>query len=71
MAAVNPERVVADVIEANDFPDMARKYQVRAVPRIVINDRIAFDGALPEQMFLTQIERALGKDEAGEAEPRP
>ena len=71
MAAVNPERVVADVIEANDFPDMARRYQVRAVPRIVINDRIAFDGALPEQMFLTQIERALGKEEAGDTEPGP
>lgn len=60
MAMVNPERVTADVIEANDFPDMARQYQVRAVPRIVINDKIAFDGALPENMFLTQIERALG-----------
>lgn len=65
MATVNPERVTADVIEANDFPDMARLYQVRAVPRIVINDKVAFDGALPEQMFLTQIERALGSN-AGE-----
>ena len=62
MAAVNPSRIRSDVIEANDFPDMARMYQVRAVPRIVINDKIAFDGALPESMFLTQIERAIGKD---------
>jgi len=65
---VNPDRVRADVIEANDFPDMARTYQVRAVPRIVINDKVAFDGALPEQMFLTQIERALG---TGESQPSP
>ena len=62
MAMVNPERVRADVIEANDFPDMARSYQVRAVPRIVINDKIAFDGALPESMFLNQVERAIGKE---------
>ena len=62
MAAVNPGRVTADVIEANDFPDMARTYQVRAGPRIVINDKVAFDGALPENMFLTMVEKALGKE---------
>ncbi len=61
MATVNPGRVTADVIEANDFPDMARTYQVRAVPRIVINDKVAFDGALPENMFLTMVEKAIGK----------
>ena len=71
MAMVNPERVRSDVIEANDFPDLARAYQVRAVPRIVINDRVAFDGALPEQMFLTQVERALGKAQGAATEPQP
>ena len=63
MAMVNPARVRADVVEATEFPDMARLYQVRAVPRIVINDKIAFDGALPEQLFVAQVKRALGQKE--------
>lgn len=62
MAMVNPERVRADVIEASEFPDLARRYQVRAVPRIVINDKVAFDGALPEAAFMAQVEKALAKE---------
>ena len=62
MAMVNPERIRADVIEATEFPDLARRYQVRAVPRIVINDTVAFDGALPEQAFMAQVEKALAKE---------
>ena len=62
MAMVNPTRVRAEVIEATEFPDLARRYQVRAVPRIVINDRIAVDGALPEQPFMEQVRRALAPD---------
>ncbi len=68
MAMANPERVHADVIEASEFPDLARRYQVRAVPRIVINDKFAFDGAYPEQMFLDQVRLALGEGAAERAE---
>lgn len=59
MAMVNPERVRADVIEATEFPTLSQRYHVMAVPRIVINDRIAFDGALPEPRFMEQVQRAL------------
>ena len=37
--AVESERVTADVIEAMEFPDLARRFAVRGVPKIVINDR--------------------------------
>ncbi len=60
MAMVNPQRVRAEVIEASEFPELARRYQVMAVPRIVINDKIVFEGAVPEDTFMTMIERALG-----------
>jgi len=60
MAMVNPERVRAEVIEASEFPDLARRYQVMAVPRIVINDKIVFEGAVPEDTFMAMVERALG-----------
>ncbi len=66
MAAVNPARVKAVTIEATEFPDLARYYQVRAVPRIVINDKVAFDGALPERQFMAEVLKALGKTEVEE-----
>ena len=60
MAAANPARVKAEVIEATEFPDLAQQFQIRAVPKTVINDKVSFDGALPEMMVMPQIYRALG-----------
>jgi len=57
--AVESEHVTADVIEATEFPDLARRYAVRGVPKIVINDKIEFVGALPEPDYLEQIKAAI------------
>jgi thioredoxin-related protein len=57
--AVESEYVTADVIEAMEFPDLARRYAVRGVPKIVINDRAEFVGALPEAEYLEQIRTAV------------
>jgi glutaredoxin-like protein len=51
-------RIRADVIEANEFPHLAAKYDVYGVPRIVINETGGFEGAQPEVAFLAQILRA-------------
>jgi hypothetical protein len=32
----------------------------------VINDKVAFDGSLPEQMFMTQVFKALGMEPPSE-----
>jgi alkyl hydroperoxide reductase subunit AhpF len=58
--AVASERVRATAIEATEFPDLSRTYQVMAVPKIVINDRVQFEGALPEREFLDAVVRAAG-----------
>jgi glutaredoxin-like protein len=50
--AMESEFVRADMIEATEFPDLSQKYEVMAVPRIVINDTSYFEGALPEVQFL-------------------
>ena len=50
--ALESSFVRADMIEATEFPDLAEKYQVMAVPRVVINDTTYFEGALPESQFL-------------------
>lgn len=51
--------VTADVIEANEFQDLAERYQVMAVPKIVINDKVEFTGAQPEPRFWAAVKRAL------------
>ncbi len=57
--AVASERVRATVIEATEFPEMSRAYQVTGVPKIVINDRVQFEGAVPEPDFLSAVLQAV------------
>ena len=64
--ALASEKVTADIVEATDFPEMAERYQVRGVPKIVINDRVEFTGAQPEKGFLAAIEQALAVEEPAE-----
>ena len=58
MAIASP-RVRAECIEATEFPELAQRYRVMAVPKIVINDRVEFEGALPERDFLAAVLRAV------------
>lgn len=58
------EHITADVIEATEFPELADRYQVMAVPKIVVNDRVEFVGALPEQQFVQQVLRAIQRQPA-------
>ena len=60
--AVESEYVTADVIEATEFPDLARRYAVRGVPKIVINDAVEFVGALPENQYIAYLKAAVGAD---------
>ena len=53
--ALEADLVRADMVESSEFMHLANKYNVRAVPRIVINEKIQFDGALPEGEFLQKV----------------
>jgi protein-disulfide isomerase len=57
--AVESQYVTADVIEAMEFPDLSRRYGVRGVPKIVINETTEFVGALPEAQYLAQVKAAV------------
>jgi len=59
MAAAS-DKVSATAIEATEFPELSRAYRVSAVPKIVMNDRVQFEGALPEKEFLTAVLKAAG-----------
>jgi glutaredoxin-like protein len=54
IALENP-LIRADVVEVEEFPLMAKVYQVRAVPKTVINQVIQFTGALPEEQFVEKV----------------
>ena len=62
--AVASSRVRAECIEATEFPEMAQRYQGMAVPKIVINDRVQFEGALPEPQFLAAVLQAVNGEAA-------
>ncbi|MCX7968904.1 MAG: thioredoxin family protein [Armatimonadetes bacterium] len=57
-AMENPN-IVADMIEATEFPELAERYRVFAVPKVVINDVVSFEGALPEQIFALYVLKAV------------
>ncbi len=57
MMLVTPN-VKAEVIEVNEFPDLAQRYNVSAVPLTLIEDRIAIPGAVPEKGLVEQVLKA-------------
>jgi predicted DsbA family dithiol-disulfide isomerase len=57
--AVASDRVRAIAIEATEFPELSRAYQVMGVPKVVINDRVQFEGAVPEKDFLEAVLQAV------------
>ena len=61
------QKVVAEVIEVQEFPDLGNAYQVRGVPLTVINEKYSFTGAANEQMLVEHINKALPKDLEGDS----
>ena len=57
--ALESDLVRADCIEATEFPELAGRYRVYAVPKTVINETESVEGALPEDFFLAEILRRL------------
>ena len=58
--ALESDLVTADCIEATEFPELAGRYNVYAVPKTVINGGAAIDGALPEDFFVDAVLQHLG-----------
>lgn len=53
--ALASERVTADMVMSTEFPHVSQRYGVMAVPKVVINETRAFEGALPEEQFVEQV----------------
>ena len=65
--AVASDRVTATAIEATEFPELSRAYRVMAVPKIVMNETVQFEGALPEAEFLEAVLRAASAGNGAKA----
>jgi len=60
MALENPRLVLAEGVEAMEFPDLADRFNVQGVPQTVINSGAGIVvGAVPESSLLNEIQRAL------------
>jgi hypothetical protein len=58
--AVESPHVVADAIEAQEFPELAARYGVMGVPKTIVNETVEFVGAVPEEEFVANVLRAAG-----------
>jgi len=68
MAFASPN-ITAYAVEATEFPDLARRYQVSGVPKTVVNDTVEILGALPQDAYVVQALSALSPSSAGPGEP--
>ncbi len=53
--AIESDMVKADVISTSEFPDLAMKYNVIGVPKVVINEKVEFVGAFNEDLFAENV----------------
>jgi glutaredoxin-like protein len=61
MAVASP-LVRADMVEAQEFPYLATKYQIMGVPRTVINESTHVEGAAPESMVVSRLREAVSAE---------
>ncbi len=53
--AIESDMIKADVISTSEFPDLAMKYNVIGVPKVVINEKVDFVGAFNEDLFAENV----------------
>jgi len=67
--AIASSNINATIIEAEEYQDLSQRYDVRGVPRTVINDKEAIEGAVPVGILLDKILEVANPD-ALKAAPR-
>ncbi len=68
--AMENDLIRADAVEASEFPDLAGRYSVFAVPKTVINEGAFIEGSLPEEFFLDGILKTLEPASAQDSGPK-
>lgn len=60
------DKIRADMVEAAEFPELVKKYQVTGVPRTIINGLHSFAGAMPAAAAYLEIVKAVAPDQYDE-----
>ncbi len=55
--ALESDFIKADMIEATEFPELSNHYNVFGVPKIIVNDILHIEGAVPESVFVNKIKQ--------------
>jgi len=66
--AMESPKITVDIIQVQEYPDLAHKHSVRAVPKTVINNQYLITGAASEQVLLDHVLRSVGAEETNEDE---
>lgn len=66
LAIVN-ENVTVHIVEIAEFPQLATRYNVVGIPKVVINETTQFEGLIPLAEFLRHIQRALQGSPTGKS----
>jgi glutaredoxin-like protein len=67
--AVETPLIRASCIEATEFMDLSRRFNVTGVPKTVVNESIEILGALPEDQFVRMIVGAPDEDVSDRSSP--
>lgn len=51
MALASPQ-IIADMVDAGEFPELSNKYRVYGVPKSMVNGTLEVTGAVPEAQLL-------------------
>jgi glutaredoxin-like protein len=58
--AISSDKIVADVIEVEEFPGLARQLELRGVPTTIINEEEVLMGNVGPRRLLEAVEKAAG-----------
>lgn len=58
--AMASEHIRADMVEATEYPDLSRKYKVMGVPRTVVSEIDALEGAVPTEHLVEWLLSEVG-----------
>jgi glutaredoxin-like protein len=67
--ALDSPHVTAEVIEAQEFPELSQRFKVRAVPTTVIDGGTTIPGAVPDTTLMDIVERVAQPSGLAEAPP--
>jgi glutaredoxin-like protein len=57
--AMESDLITAEMVESSEFPVLVQKHNIMSVPRVIINDKVDFEGAIPEKDFVDNLMKVL------------